>query len=114
MTDWPYDDTLDALIADPAHHKLVMQNERVRVLETIIPAGAHTAVHTHRWPSVLYMLSVSDFLRYDDRGAVITDSRTQAQPTPKGGAVYVPPMPPHSVQNIGSSEIRMINVEWKD
>ena len=114
MTDWPYDDALDCLAADGKHHKLVMENEHVRVLETIIPAGARTAVHTHRWPSVLYMISVSDFLRYDDRGAVITDSRTQPQPVPKGGAVYVPPMAPHSVQNIGSSEIRMINVEWKD
>lgn len=113
MSSWPYDDSLDALLADPAHHKLVMENDRVRVLETIIPAGAHTAVHTHRWPSVLYMQSVSDFLRYDDRGAVITDSRKQPA-VPKGGAVFVPPMSPHSVQNIGSSEIRMINVEWKD
>ena len=114
MSPWPYDDSLDALIADGKHHKLVMENERVRVLQTIIPPGAHTAVHTHRWPSVLYMLSVSDFLRYDDRGNVITDSRTAALPTPPGGAVYVPPMPPHSVRNIGLAEIRMLNVEWKD
>jgi len=113
MSDWPYDDALDALIADGKHHKLVMENEQVRVLETVIPAGAHTAVHTHRWPSVLYMLSVSDFLRYDDRGTVITDSRT-IPPRGIGTAVYVPPMPPHSVQNIGASEIRMINVEWKE
>lgn len=114
MNAWPYDDSLDALIADGKHHKLVMENEHVRVLETTIPPGAHTAVHTHRWPSVLYMLSVSDFLRYDEQGNVITDSRAAAQPTPMGGAVYVPPMPPHSVRNIGSSDIRMINVEWKD
>jgi len=113
MTPWPYDDALDALAADGKHHKLVMENERVRVLETVIPPGARTAVHTHRWPSVLYMLSVSDFLRYDDHGHTITDSRAQP-PVPKGGAVHVPPMPPHSVENIGSSEIRMINVEWKD
>ena len=113
MTDWPYDESLDALIADSKHHKLVMENEQVRVLETVIPAGAHTAVHTHRWPSVLYMLSVSDFLRYDEQGNVITDSRAMP-PRPAGAAVYVPPMAPHSVQNIGASEIRMINVEWKD
>ena len=113
MSDWPYDEALDALSADGKHHKLVMENERVRVLETVIPAGAHTAIHTHRWPSVLYMLSVSDFLRYDDRGNLITDSRTMPE-RPVGAAVYVPPMPPHSVKNIGATEIRMINVEWKD
>ena len=113
MTDWPYDDSLDALAAAGAHHRLIMENERVRVLETVIPAGARTAVHTHRWPSVLYMVSASDFLRYDDRGTVITDSRTLPE-RPAGAAVYVPPMPPHAVENIGSAEIRMINVEWKD
>ena len=113
MSDWPYDDALDAVTADGRHHRVVMENDRVRVLETTIPAGAHTAVHTHRWPSVLYMLSVSDFLRYDDQGTVITDSRTVPQ-RGIGTAVYVPPMPPHSVRNIGESEIRMINVEWKD
>jgi quercetin dioxygenase-like cupin family protein len=53
--EWP--DELDALVAAPAHHKLLFENERVRVLETRIAAGDRTPVHTHRWPAALYILS---------------------------------------------------------
>src|SRR5271157_2510061 len=56
---------LDALSAAAAHHKLLMENDHVRVLETFIPAGEQTAVHTHRWPAVQYVQAWSDFLRYD-------------------------------------------------
>jgi quercetin dioxygenase-like cupin family protein len=45
---WPWPDALDALIAALEHHTLLLENERVRVLETHIPPGAVTAVHTHR------------------------------------------------------------------
>ncbi len=108
---WPYDDALDALIADPQHHTLVMENEHVRVLRTRIPPGDKTPLHTHRWPSVIYTVSPSDFLRYDEVGNVITDSRNS--PRAASSAAWVPPMGPHSVENIGASEIQLINVEWK-
>lgn len=104
---------MDALIAAPQHHKLLMENDQVRVLETRIPPGQRTPVHTHRWPSVIYTAAASDFLRYDDQGNVITDSRTFQPPRADSTAAWVPPMPPHSVENVGTSEIRLINVEWK-
>jgi hypothetical protein len=61
--DWDWPDELDALVAAPAHHLLLLENERVRVLETRIPAGETTAVHTHRWPSVQYVADSPDFIR---------------------------------------------------
>lgn len=109
--DWPYADSLDALIAAPLHHRLLMENERVRVLETRIPPGDKTPIHTHRWPSVLYTASASDFLRYDEQGKIITDSRMGTRPA--SPAAWVPPMAPHAVENIGTAEIHLINVEWK-
>ena len=36
---WPWPDSLDALVAAPRHHKLLFENERVRVLEVRIPPG---------------------------------------------------------------------------
>jgi hypothetical protein len=45
---WP--DELDALIASPQHHKLLFENEFVRVLDTNIPPGETTNVHTHQFP----------------------------------------------------------------
>jgi hypothetical protein len=47
---------LNALIASPQHHKLLFENELVRVLDTNISPGETTNVHTHQFPSSLYFL----------------------------------------------------------
>ena len=54
---WPWPDSLDARTAAPRHHSLVLENERVRVLDTRIPVGDTVPVHTHRWPAVYYTIS---------------------------------------------------------
>ena len=40
---WPWPDSLDAMIAAPQYHSLVLENDRVRVLDTRIPVGRHCA-----------------------------------------------------------------------
>ena len=108
-------DFLDAVIAAPEHHKVLLENERVRVLDARIKSGDTVPVHTHRWSSVLHVLSTSDFIRYDADGNAVFDSRTASQPMPESGAVlWQPPLPPHSVENVGTGEIRVITVELKD
>jgi hypothetical protein len=110
---WPWPPALDALSAAPRHHRLLLENDRVRVLEARIPPGDVVPVHTHCWPSVLYILSWSDFVRRDSSGAVVVDSRA-------GGAAGSPPsvlwseaVPPHSLENVGTAEHLVISVEIK-
>jgi len=107
---WP--ESLDALVAAAAHHRLLLENEYVRVLETLIPPGGRTAVHTHRWRSVQYVCSWSDFLRRDGDGNVVLDTRTMRAPE-AGAALWSEPLPPHSVENIGSADLRVVVVEIK-
>ena len=109
--DWP--DSLDALVAAPEHHRLLMENDHVRVLETLIPPGERTAVHTHRWRSVQYCCCFSDFIRRDQAGNIMVDSRTITAPT-IGTALWSEPYPPHSVENTGNADIRFLVVEIKD
>jgi hypothetical protein len=112
VSSWPWPDALDALVAAPEHHKLLFEDDRVRVIDTRIPPGARTAVHTHRWPSILYVVEAGDFLRYDAAGNVISDSRARpAQSAPS--AFRFPSMEPHSVENIGSNLIHIVNIEFK-
>ena len=40
--DWPWDESLDALAAAPAHHRLVFENAHVRVLDTRIVGRRRT------------------------------------------------------------------------
>jgi hypothetical protein len=107
---WP--EFLDALTAAPRHHTLIFQNERVRVLQTLIPPGETTAVHTHRWPSVIHTVSASDFIRRDGNGNILGDTRTAQAMRPE--FVFSEPLPPHSIENVGNSDIRLILVELKD
>jgi hypothetical protein len=106
-------DSLDALVAAPEFHSLLLENDDVRVLETRIGPGETVPLHTHCWPSVLHILSAGHFVRRDDGGRVLTDTRaTDMLPEP-GTTLWVAPMPPHTVENVDRSEIRLLNVELK-
>jgi hypothetical protein len=74
--DWP--DELDALVAAPENHDVLLENDQVRVIQTQVPVGATTPLHTHRWASVEYV------------------------------------RPPHSIENVGDTELRVLIVELKD
>lgn len=104
---------LDAMTAAPDHHEILMENDWVRVLDTRLGSGERTAVHTHRWPATLYVMSWSDFVRRDAQGNVIVDSRGWERPPAIGEALWLPPLPAHSVENIGTAELRLIAVELK-
>ena len=110
---WPWPDSLDAVLAAPNHHKLLFENERVRVLEVRIAPGDLVPVHTHRWPASIYVAKQSDFLRRDGDGNLLFDSRTAGPPPAKPIAQWAPPLPPHSVENIGANEILLISTELK-
>ena len=43
---------LDAVAAAPAHHKVLFENDRLRVLEVTLPPDDEEPVHHHRWPSI--------------------------------------------------------------
>jgi len=110
---WEWPASLDALVAAPEFHSLVFENDDVRVLDTRIGPGATVPVHTHRWPSILYMLCVEHHVRRDGEGTVLSDTRETGIPFEPGVAVPAAAMPPHTVENVGRSEIRMLNIELK-
>jgi quercetin dioxygenase-like cupin family protein len=110
--EWP--DSFDAMVAAPEHHDVLLENERVRVLDSRIKPGDTVPVHTHRWPSVLYILGTSDFIRCDTEGNVVFDSSTKESSIEVGTVTWSPPLSAHSVHNVGETEIRVISVELKD
>lgn len=109
----PWPESLDALIAAKDHHRLILENDAVRVLETRIEPGHTVPLHTHRWPSVNYILSSSDILRRDERAEITFDSRTSGPAPRPGQAVWLPPLGPHTLENVGRSLVHVISVEIK-
>jgi hypothetical protein len=108
---WPYPPELDAVIAAPKHHRLVLENDQVRVLDTRIPAGDTVPVHTHRWPAVYNTVRFSHFIRRDGEGKILLDTRALATPLPP--AAWLDSLPPHSIENVGDVEIHLISFELK-
>jgi hypothetical protein len=111
---WPWPDELDAMIAAPGFHTVLFENERVRVLDGRVPAGATVPVHTHQWGGVLYILATSDFVRRDPDGNVLADTRTGTSRPISGTAVWGAPLTPHSLENVGDQEFHTLTVEMKD
>ena len=105
-------DPLDAVTAAPRFHRVLLENEIVRVLDTIVPPGETVPLHTHCWPAVLYIVSWSNCVRHDADGRITMDSRNTAAP-PSGAALWSGPLPPHTLENVGDSELRVIAIEQK-
>lgn len=105
-------DDLDGPIAAPDHHKVIFENDAVRVLEVRIRVGDVTPLHTHLAPTVLYVKSGSHFLRRDEDGAVLLDTRADpGYVMPR--VLWSPSSPRHTLENTGSDDLVMIGVELK-
>ena len=109
---WP--EALDALTASQQHHKLLFENDLVRVIDACIRPGEMTAVHTHQWPACLYIISWSDFIRYDAYGNVMLDSRKLDKTFSPSTAMWSEPLAPHALKNIGVNDLNVICVEIKN
>lgn len=112
-SEWTWPESLDALRAAADSHRLLFENDAVRVLETRIAPRQTTPVHTHRWPGILYVLSIGHFVRRDPEGAVLVDTRGAGPLPSPGSAIWSDALPPHSLENVDTSRIHVIGVELK-
>jgi len=106
-------DELDGVAAAPDNHKVIFENDEVRVLETTIPAGEVTPLHTHLRPTVMYVISGSHFIRRDEHDATMVDTR--ANPDfilPK--VLFAASTPRHTLENTGADDLVVIGVELKN
>jgi len=104
---------LDALRADPRHHRLLFENEIVRVLDTLIQPGDITELHTHCFAAALYVVSWSDFIRYDEKGNVMLDSRSLPKTPDPNTALWTSALGPHRLRNVGAAPLHIISTELK-
>jgi len=61
----------------------------------------------------LYVLSWSDFVRYDPEGNVLVDSRGFPSKPAVGSALWGGPIGPHYVENVGNTLLHILAVEIK-
>ncbi len=100
---------LDAVIAAPANHEVLFENDRVRVLRVIMQPGEVEKKHTHKWPSVFTITSLPEIRYYNDKGKLCPPSGTRREGVP----IWIEPEGVHWVENVGSRIFEGIRIELK-
>jgi hypothetical protein len=89
----------------PDMFKVLVENERVRVIDDRVPAGAKVAMHSHP-EYVVYPLS-SYTMKF-----TFPDGTSRIAQIQEGTARYIPGMV-HAEENIGTTEAHALLVELK-
>jgi mannose-6-phosphate isomerase-like protein (cupin superfamily) len=104
----------DAVAAAPGNHKVLLENDKVRVLDVKVAPGEVESVHSHQWPSVLHIIEAGDFVDRNAKGEVIFDTRTLKVPLAYPLTMYKQPEAPHSVENLSKTiTLHLVRVEMK-
>ncbi|HUO20090.1 MAG TPA: hypothetical protein VMU44_09990 [Steroidobacteraceae bacterium] len=97
----------EAVKTATATHKVLLENEHVRVLDIHVPAGGRALTHTH--PSGYLAVAMSDcHMRFSYPGGRVAEETLHA-----GEVVWSDPVT-HSAENLGPGECHVLNVEPKD
>ena len=109
----PWPEKLDAVKAAPGNHKIIFENEHVRVLQVTIAPHSKEPIHTHCWPGTLYVQQAGDVIDRDANGKILFDSR-QLKVKPKVPFVdWTLRDPPHAIENLDDLPLKLIRIENK-
>ena len=114
-----WDPSLDAAVAAPANHKVLFENDRLRVLEVILEPQEEEPVHHHRWPSVFVFDQLEGPVHdLTPDGEILPPNRDVMQAIQawdgKGClVVHMAPQPPGRVFNGSTKTLHGIRIEMK-
>jgi len=103
---------MDALQAAPASHHLLLDNDRVRVLEVVIEPGVREPEHTHQAYSVM-IIDEPARIRYFQGEALVFESQARPESAATVRVRWMEPEGPHSVENIDQHRYHAIRIELK-
>jgi hypothetical protein len=67
---WPWPESMDSLLAAPASHRVLLDNNQMRVLEAVIEPRTREPEHAHQAPSVMIVDGPTP-IRYHQGGTLI-------------------------------------------
>jgi hypothetical protein len=108
---WPAE--LDAVAAAPKNHKVLLENDRVRVLDVTVAPGEREAVHAHCLPSVMYVMYEGIDRNYDAQGHLIGEQKVAPPPSQFPQVYWLESTPPHAIENLDVQAIRLLRIELK-
>jgi hypothetical protein len=114
-----WDPALDAVAAAPKHHRVLFENDKLRVLEVTLESDDEEPLHHHRWPSVFVFDQVQGPVHdIAPDGTVMPPNRDVMQAIQawdgKGSlVVHMAPQPLGRVHNASGKTIHGIRIEMK-
>ena len=121
-----WDPELDAVKAAPKHHKVLFENDRLRVLDVTLEPNDEEPVHHHRWPSVFVLDQIKppvtdiapDGERQPPNRDVIKGLRSFGVGAVWNGqgclVVNMAPQPPGRVLNESDVTVHGVRIEMKN
>ena len=105
--------TFEPIIAAGEYHSVVLENDRVRVLQVEIMPGETVPFHQHGMPSIFVTLEPASLLFRDMSGkAIRVVERSSFSELPHVEWRETPPAP-RSVENVDTVSMRALRIELK-
>ena len=96
----------DVAKVSPETHKVLLENDHVRVLDFHVKPGEKVGVHSHPASIVYYLTDAKAKYTYPD-------GRTEER-TVKAGATFWIEAVRHDVENVGANEFHGVHIELKE
>jgi hypothetical protein len=110
---WPGPVALDALRSAPRHHTLLLEKRtRASAGDPHSTRGPGTGAHTLLAERALRP-QLERLHSTRPKRTVVVDSRALGAGDSLPGVLWSDALPPHSLENVGAAEIRVISVELK-
>lgn len=95
----------DIVKISPEIHKVIFENDQIRMLKVAVPPGATVPMHTNP-ENINYILKPGTLRLTNPDGSTLDVELTEGQVIPA-------PVGSHAVENVGSSEVQTICIELK-
>lgn len=115
---WEWPEDLDALKAAPDNHKVVYEDDNVRVLAVVLDGKASEPVHTHKWKSIMWIAKpivpcqITNYKK-DENGNLVKSDSILINEMPVDMGQLIDPEEPTSIANLGSDSGVAYRVEFK-
>lgn len=97
----------DAVVIAPQHHKILYEDETIRMLLTETKPGEKEPAHMHYWPRLLIIFQGAEFeIEY-------ADGKKEREYFDKGNYQLPADTQPTSYKNCGNTTFKALSIEYK-
>jgi len=108
----PWPDSLNSVNAAPNSHKVLFEDENVRLIEVTVPPGSTEPLHGHKWPAITIEDSVAAGQESRADGTIVDCGRVPAD-APFPQVTIWGPQSPHSFTNTDILPYHLYRLEFK-